>query len=55
MSFCYAEINDEITTNNVSVYTDTKIGFGNFSGAGFSPTRKPMIEKYGIAKCTICN
>ena len=55
MSFCYAEINDEITTNNVSVYTDTKIGFGNFSGAGFSPIRKPMIEKYGIAKCTICN
>ena len=32
MSFCYAEINDEITPVNVSVYTDTKIGFDNYSG-----------------------
>jgi len=41
MSFCYAEINDEVTTNNVSVYTDTKIGFDNYSGASFSIARQP--------------
>ena len=55
MSFCYAEINDEITPVNVSVYTDTKIGFDNYSGASFSLIRKLMVEKYGIVKCTICN
>ena len=55
MSFCYAEINDEITPGNVSVYTDTKIGFDNYSGASFLSVRKLMVKKYGIVKCTICN
>ena len=42
MSFCYAEINGEITPVNVSVYTDTKIGFDNYSGASFSIARQPL-------------
>lgn len=55
MSFCYAEINKEIDPANVSIYTDTKIGLGNYSGASFSPIRRSMVEKYGVVKCTICN
>lgn len=55
MSFCYAEINKETDLANVSVYTDTKIGLDNYSGASFSPVRRSMVEKYGVVKCTICN
>ncbi len=55
MSFCYAEINNELEPNSVSIYTDTKIGFDNYSGASFSTIRKELISKYGIVKCTICN
>lgn len=55
MSFCYAEITNELDHKSVSIYTDTKIGFDKFSGASFSPFRKELIKKYGIVKCTICN
>lgn len=50
MSFCYAEINKEIDPANVSVYTDTKIGLGNYSGASFSPIRRSMVEKTYIRR-----
>ena len=46
MSFCYAEINGEITPVNVSVYTDTKIGFDNYSGASFSIEQNAVMRKY---------
>lgn len=44
MSFCYAEINKEIVPANISVYTDTKIGLDNYSGASFSPVRRLMVS-----------
>lgn len=44
MSFCYAEINKEKVPANISVYTDTKIGLDNYSGASFSPVRRLMVS-----------
>ena len=39
-----AEINKEIVPANISVYTDTKIGLDNYSGASFSPVRRLMVS-----------
>lgn len=49
MSFCYAEINNDLEPNSVFIYTDTKIGFDNYSGASFSPNG--LALRFGMEMC----